>query len=183
MDASERHEFTSIVRPHFDVLYRTACRLTGNRPDAEDLVQDVCLRVIPNLADLSAADSPRAWLLRVQYRLFIDGKRRRQRSPVRLVDDPAESADSMVSEEPGPDASADASAARRELANAWERLDRNQRALLALHAEGYNLGELASITGISKKALSARLHRARSRLARLLGDSSVAMLRINEQES
>lgn len=183
MNASQRHDFTQAVEPHFDVLYRAAWRLTGNRADAEDLVQEVCLRVIPKLEDLLAADSPRAWLLSVQYRLFVDVKRRRQRSPVRLARAPAELADGVCADEPDLDARADARVARRELARAWQRLDRNQQALLGLHAEGYNVTELAAITGISKNAVSARLHRARSRLARLLQDSSAAALRINEQES
>jgi RNA polymerase sigma-70 factor (ECF subfamily) len=183
MDSTERRQFTELVQPHFDALYRSAYRLTRHRADAEDLVQEVCLRAIANIADLGATDSPRAWLLRVQYRLFVDARRRWRRSPVRLADGAAESADTACADDPGPEADAAAWAVRRELADAWRCLDLRQQALLGLHAEGYNLTELASITGLSKSVLSARLHRARSRLARLLQRPAPAGLPITEQES
>ena len=54
------------------------------------------------------------------------------------------------------------------LAAVWHRLDAEQRALLSLHAEGNDLEELAVIFGTNRNALSARLHRARQRLAKLL---------------
>ena len=48
------------------------------------------------------------------------------------------------------------------------RLDTEQRALLALHVEGYTLAELESITDLSTDVLKARLYRARVRLGKLL---------------
>ena len=50
----------------------------------------------------------------------------------------------------------------------WDQLDPDQRALLSLHAEGNDLKDLAAIFGSNRNALSARLHRARQRLAKLL---------------
>ena len=50
----------------------------------------------------------------------------------------------------------------------WDRLEPEQRALLSLHAEGHGLEELVAIFGTNRNALSARLHRARLRLANLL---------------
>ena len=60
------------------------------------------------------------------------------------------------------------------LAAVWDRLDAEQRALLSLHAEGHDLEELAAIFDVNKNALSARLHRARQRLAKLLAADDVA---------
>jgi len=54
------------------------------------------------------------------------------------------------------------------LAAVWHLLDAEQQVLLSLHAEGHDLEELAAIFGINRNALSARLHRARQRLAKLL---------------
>jgi DNA-directed RNA polymerase specialized sigma24 family protein len=59
------------------------------------------------------------------------------------------------------------------LAAVWDRLDAEQRALLSLHAEGHDLEELAAIFAVNKNALSARLHRARQRLAKLLAADDV----------
>ena len=45
------NDFDRLIAPHFAALYRAGYRLTGNRPDAEDLVQEVCLRAYPRLAE------------------------------------------------------------------------------------------------------------------------------------
>lgn len=164
--------FEALVRPHFAALYRAAYRLTRVREDAEDLLQEVCLRAQGRLDELAALEDVLGWLLRVQYRLFVDGLRRRRRSPLRLIADGGESLDDVASEEPGPEQHLAGERMHAQLSYAWHRLTRAQRALLALHAEGYGLGELARITGIKPTTLSVRLHRARSRLAKLLKDQA-----------
>jgi RNA polymerase sigma factor (sigma-70 family) len=168
MTQSEECRFEAIVAPHFDALYRTAYRLTRSRDDAEDLVQEVCLKACGRIAELADVANARAWLMRVQYRLFIDGRRRRQRSPLRAVADGAD-LDALAAGGPGPDELAEQGRIERRVAAAWHGLEPDQRALLALHVEGHSLSELEAITGVSKNALSARLHRARARLAKLMG--------------
>ncbi|HEX6993923.1 MAG TPA: sigma factor, partial [Gammaproteobacteria bacterium] len=84
---SRRTLFAKLVEPHFDALYRTAMRLTRNAADAEDLVQEVCLRAYAQLPSLERADWPGAWLQRVQYRISSTasgtaGARRLLRSPI-----------------------------------------------------------------------------------------------------
>jgi RNA polymerase sigma factor (sigma-70 family) len=159
--------FATVVQPHLAALYRAALRLTRRRHDAEDLVQDVCLRACTRLDDLAAMANPRAWLMRALYHCFVDATRRRRCRPhSSLPDDEAPGA--PVSDEPGPERAADARRLHERLAAVWHRLDAEQRALLSLHAEGNDLEELAAIFGVNRNALSARLHRARQRLAKLL---------------
>ena len=81
MSDSVEQRFTSLVQPHFAALYRAAMRLTRRRPDAEDLVQEVCLRACARLDDLGAVTNPRAWLMRALYHLFVDATRRKRRRP------------------------------------------------------------------------------------------------------
>jgi RNA polymerase sigma-70 factor (ECF subfamily) len=69
MKGSPKDAFIALVSPHVGALYRAGYRLTGNRPDAEDLFQEVCLRAYASLAAIGRVDQPRAWLLKVQYRL------------------------------------------------------------------------------------------------------------------
>jgi RNA polymerase sigma-70 factor (ECF subfamily) len=157
--------FESVVGPHLDALYRAAMRLTRSRDDAEDLVQEVALRVLPRLAQLSTLDAPLGWLLKIQYRVFIDDRRRKARSPVSAQDEHIDTAES-------PDASPEQITERQQfqqlLSGAWPLLTRAQRGLLAMHAEGYSLAELEQITGLNRNALGVRLHRARARLGQLL---------------
>jgi RNA polymerase sigma-70 factor (ECF subfamily) len=174
--------FDAIFRPHFAALYRAAFRLTRRREDAEDLVQEVALRSLPELERLATIDRPRAWLLRVQYRLFIDGHRRRGRSPFVALAEAADT-DSVRCEQPGPEELTEAHLCRRRLAQVWPSLNRKQRALLALHAEGYTPAELAGITGLSANAVGVRLHRARARLAALLRNEPAGALTLVQLET
>ena len=72
--------FTTLVRQHYQTLYRAAYRLTRSAVDAEDLVQEVCARAYPRIGEITRLEQPRGWLLRVLYRLFIDLRRRYERS-------------------------------------------------------------------------------------------------------
>ena len=165
---ADKQQFDEVVTPHFDALYRAALRLTRCKDDAEDLVQEVCLRAFRELTTLTKLDSVLGWLLRVQYRLFVDGDRRRRRSPVQNLGPASTAVDLWVSDNPGPEELADGALRQRRLEAAWRRLTPEQRGLLALHAEGYGLPELERATGMRRNTLSARLHRARRRLSKLL---------------
>ncbi len=174
--------FEAVVRPHFDALYRAAMRLTRSRADAEDLVQEVCLRAFSALDRLESLEYPRGWLLQVQYRIFVDAARRRVRSPF-VATAGTTDADRAFSTDPSPEEFAEASLRRRRLSRVWPELEPEQRALLALHAEGYSLAELEAMTGLSKNAVGVRLHRARARLGRLMKDESAAALQLARTES
>jgi RNA polymerase sigma factor (sigma-70 family) len=165
--SSAVERFEMLVQPHYEVLYRTAYRLTRSKHDAEDLAQEVCVRAYPRLEELEGLEQPRGWLLKVMYRLFIDWSRRYEHTHVtsmEIVDVLA-----MASDEPGPLELTEAACDARHLDRAWQRLDREQRALLALHdVEGHSLAELNEIMGIKEGTLKSRLHRARVRLGKLL---------------
>ena len=67
-----------LVRDHSARVYRLAYRLTGNRPDAEDLTQDVFVRVFRSLHRFQPGTFE-GWLHRITTNLFLDGARRRQK--------------------------------------------------------------------------------------------------------
>ena len=92
--------FAALVQPHYEVLYRTAYRLTRSMHDAEDLAQEVCVRAFPRLPELEKLEEPRGWLMRVMYRLFVDWSRRYERTHVASM----ETVDvlSLATEDPGP---------------------------------------------------------------------------------
>jgi len=68
-------------------LYRVAYRFTGAQADAEDLLQDLMIKVYQRPDDLDGVERLRPWLTRVMYRMFIDNRRRYARSPIHLAVD------------------------------------------------------------------------------------------------
>lgn len=170
-------DFESLVRPHLDYLYKLAYRFTGSVDRAEDLIQDLLVRMYPRVNELARIEQLRPWLVRVMYRLFIDQKRHASRAPyVSIADselaDAQNGADSyrnVADGAPGPDAEFDLNLNRERLLQAWEQLSDEHKALLALYEiEGYTLNELESLLDVARGTLKSRLHRARARLAQLL---------------
>jgi RNA polymerase sigma factor (sigma-70 family) len=164
-------EFEEVIRPHLDGIYGRAYALTGSVQDAEDLAQEACIRASARLEELTHHENPRAWLMQVLYRLFVDLIRSRRRSPIRLMAPEVVQAlvNAEVSTEPGPEEHADASTLLRRLRIAWERLTADEQLLLALHGiEGLSLAEIQEVTGLPVGTIKSRLHRGRARLGQLL---------------
>jgi RNA polymerase sigma factor (sigma-70 family) len=168
MSNHDSQRFTALIEPHLDAVFRAAYRLSRNRADADDLVQETCVRAYLKIGELREAQSVKAWLLRVMHNLFVDGVRRARLAPVSQRRAGASGDDSSESPEPNPEVSAYTTQREELLQRAWLKLDRGHRALLALKAEGYTLPEIGEITGLSTDALTARLYRARQNFARHL---------------
>ncbi len=149
------NEFDSRVAPHMEMLFRVAYRLVRNRADAQDLVQDTCVAACENPAAFGGAEHPVRWLLRVLHNRFIDRTRRHKRSRLVRLDE-ADAADPLVCGQPGPEEAQLHSEAQRAVARAFLKLEETQRTLLVLRIEGYDLGEIESITGIHREVLRAR---------------------------
>jgi DNA-directed RNA polymerase specialized sigma24 family protein len=79
-----RPAWEEIARDHGRFLYNVAYRLTGDHDDAQDLVQEVLLRVRRGLATYQPG-SLEGWLSRIATNAFLDDVRRRRRRPVELV--------------------------------------------------------------------------------------------------
>lgn len=168
MQGTDNHRFSILIEPHLDALFRAAYRLTRNRQDAEDLVQETCVRAYERLAGLQDDRPAKSWLLRVMHNLFVDGVRRARISPIAAMSEAVDPASTSVCPSPTPEESLECSQRLAQLENAWSRLDRGHRALLALRAEGYSTAEISAITGISPDAVGMRLQRARQNLTRCL---------------
>lgn len=182
MPQSGTDRFDRLVAPHLDTLLRVAFRLVRNAADAQDLVQETCIAACEHPADVGGADHPVRWLLRVLHNRFLDRVRRTRRSPLMTLDE-ADRASPLICDAPGPEESLLRADAEGALEAAFLKLEDTQRTLLVLRAEGYDLSEIESITGIHKDVLRARLHRARRSLARHLGrqDTSPAVLHIGRR--
>lgn len=173
MPTPEQQRSRALVAEHLDTLFRVAWRLTRNKPDAQDLLQDTCVAAAENIGKLAAMDTSLHWLLRVMHNRYLDGVRRRRRSPF-AAPGQEQQVLRVVSEEPGPEELLHQAEGEHALHRAFLRLDEMQRTLLSLRAEGYDLTEIETITGLAKEVLRARLYRARRALAGYLNDTNEA---------
>jgi RNA polymerase sigma factor (sigma-70 family) len=162
----DARRFEILIAPHLDALFRAAYRLARNRADAEDLVQETCVRAYQHIAEPRDPQLVKPWLLRVMHNLFIDGVRRARLVSLASSGDDEEAASSAAHQ--SPEESLNTAEREEQLHRAWLKLDRNHRVLLALQAEGYSVQEISEITGVASDALNARLYRARRSLARHL---------------
>lgn len=166
----EQAAFSDLLRPHLDRLYRLAYRLTGARTDAEDLVQDVLMKLYERRDELTSISELGPWLGRVLYNRFIDDARRHARKRLALID--SESLESAAIDcdcDKRPEVVAEQEFSITRVRSAVAVLSIEHRTVLLMHdAEGYTLPEIQAVTGIELGTLKSRLHRARARLRGLL---------------
>jgi RNA polymerase sigma factor (sigma-70 family) len=158
--------FDSLLRPYLDDMYRLAVRLSGDEHDAEDLVQDLAIRLYPRLEELEKVECLRPWLARVLHNLYIDAIRSRQRRPHGYIDNDSDRQLAELHDQSGgPEGRFELDGLQRELAASISVLSEEHRYVVIMHdMEGYTLSELTGILGVPLGTLKSRLHRARKLL-------------------
>lgn len=165
--AGDGEAFRVLIGRHVDRVYGYCTRVTGNRTDAEDLVQDVFLRVWRNGHRWDGERLPfEAWLMVLARRICIDYMRRKKPgSHVALVDE------MFVDPEPGPHERAQERNIARKVQQALMTLPVSQRSAIVLrYYQGYSNEEAAAILEVTVYALESLLKRGRANLQRVLGD-------------
>jgi RNA polymerase sigma-70 factor (ECF subfamily) len=170
--AGDAAAFDLLVERWKDRLLRLALRFFRRREDAEDIVQEVFLRV-HRAAATYRSDAPfEHWLLRIATNLCRDRLRERRRRPevalADLSDDAAGWLDAALRGESLQAARADA--ARALAAELLDSLPPKDRIVLVLlDLEGMSAADVAAATGSTRAAVKVRAMRARRALRRLAG--------------
>lgn len=150
-------ELSNAMKAYGDTVYRLAlCRLQ-NAADAEDVYQDVFLRLLEQRAGRWDEEHLKAWLIRTALNRCADlGRLRRRRGTLSL--------------EEVPDMARPADEAAAELWDAVGRLPEKLRTAVHLfYGEGYESGEIGALLGVPAATVRSRLRRARAELKDLLG--------------
>ena len=151
-----------IVEEHSDRVYRLALRLTGNRHDAEDLTQEVFVRVFRSLHTYTPGTFE-GWLHRITTNLFLDQARRKQRIRFDALSD--ERAARLASASPAPEAAYADQTFDDDVAAALAALPPDFRAAVVLcDIEGLSYEEIAEILGAKLGTVRSRIHRGRALL-------------------
>jgi RNA polymerase sigma-70 factor (ECF subfamily) len=153
-------DLTALAETYSGLLFRVAYSVLRSRAEAEDVAQDVFVRILKRSPDLLTVRDLRVWLIRITWNLSID--RRRRIRPDQIDEDFAKSL--VATNAPADEALGDAQrmkAVLREL----EKLPRAERQVLLLSTvEELETLEVAKVLGRSESAVRALLFRARTRL-------------------
>ena len=153
-------DLASLVEQYSSLLFRVAHSVLRSRPEAEDVVQDVFVRVLQHRRSLPAVRDIRVWLIRIAWNLALD--RRRRIRPDQMDELFAKT---LVAKTTPADEIIDEEQRIKAVLQQLERLPKAERQVLLLSAlEELDTVEMAKIMSKSESAIRALLFRARTRL-------------------
>lgn len=157
-----------LFQEHYDQVFRTAYRVTGNTVDAEDVLQTVFLRVMRNKENPDLSPSPKSYLIRAAINAGLDIVRSRNRtksvSIEQITDYPIDKIDF------NPQTQQEDRELRKHIQKAIANLGEKAAEIFALRfLEGYDNREIAKILGMSQMVVAVILHRARAKVRKDLG--------------
>ena len=148
-----RSDFEAVVTKHENRLYRTALAITGNVPDAEDIVQEAFIRAYEKAPKFESGEHEKAWLIRVTVNLCYS----RLRSSWRKRTVPL--LDSYPASEPK----------QHELLEQIMTLPPKYRTVIHLfYYEDYSIKDISKLTGQKDATVRSQLTRARQKLKSVL---------------
>jgi RNA polymerase sigma-70 factor (ECF subfamily) len=169
--------FQALVERHRSMVYRVAYQFGGNHHDAEDITQEVFIKVYRSLDRFRQDSQLTSWLYRIVMNACIDHRRRHapagsapfgEEAELRLLNTPEET--------PDPETRAYAGELGQVLEAEINRLPKGQRIVFVMrHHQGLKLGEIASALGLAEGTVKRQLHAAVHRLRGTLASAHVAL--------
>jgi RNA polymerase sigma factor (sigma-70 family) len=158
----DRSAFSELIEGHYDFIFRTACKWTGKRSDAEDIAQEVCIKLATAIRSFDGRSAFTSWLYRVTINMVRDMQRSTSRRG-RTVD-----AFTLVHPEDDPGGQEEATTARQ----LWQAVsalpDKQREAIMLVYAEDMNHADAAEIMGCKEATVSWHIHEAKKTLRGLL---------------
>lgn len=152
-------DFRRDLLPHKDKLYRLALRITLQRPEAEDVVQETLIRAWERREELGNVESVEAYLLTVCRNLAIDRREKKDNQNVSLGEEEMEFPASDIS----PQERLEYEERLRRVHELFSKLPERQRTVMQLRdIEGLSYRETAQAMGITEDVVRVTLHRARA---------------------
>ena len=170
IEAAQRGEpgaFDRLVDAYARRLHGFLYRLTGSRQETEDLLQEVFLRLVRNIASYAHDGRFEAWLFRIAANLVRDGVRRKQRAPTLIVRAGKDNGDGAT------DAVDDAGLMHGEAVDALNvalgQLSEAEREVVMMrHYSQMSFKEIAAATGVPLGTALARGHRGMEKLRNIM---------------
>jgi RNA polymerase sigma factor (sigma-70 family) len=163
---STRLRFESEVLPHLDAAYNLARWLTRDPDDAEDVVQDACMRALRYVGTLRTGGA-KAWFLTIVRNVFYDWVARNR--PVEIAPDRADAIDDAIDVDAvSPEQEAVRKSDARVLSDALQALPLQFREAIVLRElEELSYRDIAHVLGVPMGTVMSRLARGRTMLRRM----------------
>lgn len=164
--------FETLCRPSMTRLFQSAFRITQNREDAEDAVQDSLMRAFVRISDFRGASAFSTWLTRIVINSALMIRRKNRRTQYVVIEDISQTADDrlkvqITQSSPNPEQTYVARERRRALCKAISSLRPRVRAVVEIgQLQEFSMKETAKVLNISVAAAKGRLFHARAALRR-----------------
>lgn len=171
----DRAAFREFVEAHKKPIYGLAYRMAGNHADAEDISQEVFVKIFRSIATYDGSAKLSSWAYRITANAAIDHLRHRRQVPADFrevpIDDPAQAAvRAEVVSSRNPAHQAESRLLGQRIENALATVSERERAAFILrHYHDLDLKEIAETMGISLGAVKSYLFRAVKKLQKELG--------------
>lgn len=167
--------FELLVTEYYRPVHAYAARMVGAQA-AEDVAQDVFLRVYRSLDTYRGAASFKTWVFRITYNVCIDYRRRTKNEPLLSLDESGAEENTWPEDAKDDDADPQRMVEVHELHEtvrlALAKLSEKHRAVLLLHdMHGFRYDEIKDIVGCSLGTVRSRLHYARRALKKILQEN------------
>jgi RNA polymerase sigma-70 factor (ECF subfamily) len=178
MARGDRAAFRDFVEQYKKKVYYLALDMAGNPVDAEDISQEVFLKVFRSFATFKRGAKLSSWLYRVTYNASIDHLRRKKFVPEPVGDEVLESrsrdgAGLPSGASPDPALTAESSQLQARISRALENVSPQEKAVFLLrHYDDLMLKDIASSLGLSIGSVKSYLFRAVRKLQKELGGSA-----------
>jgi RNA polymerase sigma-70 factor (ECF subfamily) len=167
--AGDRDAFRVLVERHSATIFRLAYRLTGNRHDAEEIVQEAFLRAYQKLEQFASQANFATWVYRIAANYTIDRMRQRKQEDARRQAPSAEMTDDVEQDPlrqipattPTPERLTQSVELRRQMENALQSLTPAERiAFVMRHCDGCGIEEIAAALKSNSSAAKNTVFRA-----------------------
>ena len=179
MARGDQRAFRELVERYKKKVYYLALDMAGNPIDAEDISQEVFLKVHRSFATFRKGAQLGSWLYRITYNASIDHLRRKAAAPEPVADEVLESLSHAGAGLPvrggaGPGAAMESAQLQERIAQALEKVSPQEKAVFLLrHYEDLRLKDIAAALGLSIGSVKSYLFRAVRKLQKELGTTAL----------
>ncbi|HHW49075.1 MAG TPA: sigma-70 family RNA polymerase sigma factor [Clostridiaceae bacterium] len=166
--------FEQLIEVYQKKVFNIALRMIGNYEDANDIAQEVFIRVYRSLGGFKEQSAFSTWIYRITTNVCLDELRKRKNKNVVSIDEDVKSDDGEIkrqieANEPTPEAVAEKNYIKQVVNDAINQLSEEHRTVIVLRdIQGFSYEEIAKITKCPEGTVKSRINRARHALKDIL---------------